>query len=583
VRAFDWLVLAASLVFIVVYGVWKGRRNRDLQGYILGDRSMRWYTVAFSIMATQASAITFLSTPGQAYVDGMRFVQFYFGLPLAMIVLSVTAVPLYRKLNVYTAYEFLERRFDVKVRSLAALLFLVQRGLGCALTIYAPAVVLSVLLGWNLYVTNLVIGVLVVIYTASGGTKAVAHTNFWQMVIMLGGMLTTLLIAVSLFPENVSFSDAIHVAGRMGRLNAVDFSFDWNNRYTFWSGLIGGFFLALSYFGTDQSQVGRYLAGQSVAQSRLGLLFNGMVKVPMQFVILFIGVTVFVVHQFHETPIYFNPVEARRVEASALGGEFQALQREYDALTEQKRAEIQAYLEARHARDRAAQTSTSASIARLQSAGLEVRGRAQDIVRQVNPGSDGNDVNYIFLSFVLAYLPAGVVGLVLAMVFAASMSSTASELNALASTTIVDFYQRFGKRERSDRHLVVVSKLATLLWGGLAILFAEYANRLGSLVEAVNILGSLFYGTILGVFLLAFYAKRVRSTAVFIGALVGEAAVIFCFTATDISFLWYNVVGCLGTMACALLLPLPGGRRGRPDAATFTSSPSTPRPASPWS
>ncbi len=582
-RAFDWLVLAASLVFIVVYGVWKGRRNRDLDGYILGDRSMRWYTVAFSIMATQASAITFLSTPGQAYVDGMRFVQFYFGLPLAMIVLSVTAVPLYRKLNVYTAYEFLERRFDVRVRSLAALLFLVQRGLACALTIYAPAVVLSVLLGWNLYITNLVIGVLEIIYTASGGAKAVAHTNFWQMVIMLGGMLTTLLIAVSLFPENVSFTDAIHVAGRMGRLNAVDFSVDWSNRYTFWSGLIGGFFLALSYFGTDQSQVGRYLAGQSVAQSRLGLLFNGMVKVPMQFVILFIGATVFVVHQFHQTPIYFNPVEARRVEASALGGEFQSLQEEYDALTAAKRAEIQAHLEARQARDRATEASTAASIKRLQAAAIEVRGRAQDIVRQVNPGSDGNDVNYIFLSFVLAYLPAGVVGLVLAMVFAASMSSTASELNALASTTIVDIYQRFRKRERSDRHLVVVSKLATVLWGGLAILFAEYANRLGSLVEAVNILGSLFYGTILGVFLLAFYAKRVRGTAVFFGALVGEAAVIFCFTSTDISFLWYNVVGCLGTIACALLLSLPGGHRGRPEPQSVTSSPSTPRPASPWS
>jgi SSS family transporter len=337
VTSYDWLVLAASLAFIVVYGVWKGRRNRDLDGYILGDRSMRWYTVAFSIMATQASAITFLSTPGQAYVDGMRFVQFYFGLPLAMIVLSVTAVPLYHRLKVYTAYEFLERRFDVKVRSLAAILFLVQRGLACGLTIYAPAVVLSVLLGWNLYVTNLVIGALVIVYTASGGAKAVAHTNFWQMVIMLGGMLATLVIGISLLPESVSFTEAVHVAGRMGRLNAIDFSFDPNNRYNFWSGLIGGFFLALSYFGTDQSQVGRYLSGQSVTQSRLGLLFNGMVKVPMQFVILFIGAMVFVVHQFHETPVYFNPVETRRVEASPLADEFRALQQEYNALSGTKR------------------------------------------------------------------------------------------------------------------------------------------------------------------------------------------------------------------------------------------------------
>lgn len=573
---FDWLVLAASLAFIVVYGVWKGRRNRDLNSYILGDRSMRWYTVAFSIMATQASAITFISTPGQAYVDGMRFVQFYFGLPLAMIVLSVTAVPLYHRLKVYTAYEFLERRFDSKVRSLAAGLFLVQRGLACGLTIYAPAVVLSVLLGWNLYVTNLVIGAMVIVYTASGGTKAVSHTNFWQMVIILGGMFATLGIAISLLPDNVSFTEAVHVAGRMGRLNAIDFSFDLNNRYNFWSGLIGGFFLALSYFGTDQSQVGRYLSGQSVTQSRLGLLFNGMVKVPMQFVILFLGAMVFVVHQFHETPVYFNPVETKRVEASPLAGEFRAVQQEYDALSETKQVEIQAHLEARRAGDGAAEAATAASIAALQKQALGVRARAKDIVRQVDPGSDGNDVNYIFLSFVLASLPVGVVGLVLAMVFAASMSSTASELNALASTTIVDGYKRFLKRERSDRHLVVVSKIATVLWGCLAILFAEYANRLGSLVEAVNVLGSLFYGTILGIFLLAFYVKRVGGTAAFLGALAGEAAVVFCFTSTEISFLWYNVVGCLGTIAGALLISLAGGRQGGANSRQVTSSLSTP-------
>ena len=570
-RSYDWLVLVASLLFIVVYGVWKGRRNRDLDGYILGDRSMRWYTVAFSIMATQASAITFLSTPGQAYVDGMRFVQFYFGLPLAMVVLSITAVPLYRRLKVYTAYEYLEHRFDVRVRSLAAILFLVQRGLACGLTIYAPAVVLSVLMGWNLHVTNVVIGVLVIIYTAAGGTKAVSHTNFWQMVIILGGLVTTLAIAVTLLPESVSFTEAVHVAGRMGRLNAIDFSFDWNNRYNFWSGLIGGFFLALSYFGTDQSQVGRYLSGQSVTQSRLGLLFNGMVKVPMQFVILFVGAMVFVVHQFNATPIHFNPVETRRVEASALAGEFQVLQAEHDALTEAKRAEIEALLEARRAGDRAAEASAATSIDRIHAEAVDVRMQARDIVRQVNPGSDGNDVNYIFLSFVLASLPVGVIGLVLAMIFAASMSSTASELNALASTTIVDIYKRFWKRARSDRHLVVVSKVATVVWGGLAILFAEYANRLGSLVEAVNILGSLFYGTILGIFLLAFYVKRVGGTAVFLGALVGEIAVVVCFAATDISFLWYNVVGCLGTIACALVFSLPGGRLGRPVARSVTS------------
>jgi len=563
-RGFDWLVLVASLLFIVLYGVWKGRRNRNLDGYILGDRSLRWYTVAFSIMATQASAITFLSTPGQAYVDGMRFVQFYFGLPLAMIVLSVTAVPLYRRLKVYTAYEYLEGRFDVKVRSLAAVLFLVQRGLACGLTIYAPAVVLSVLLGWNLYITNLIIGAMVIVYTASGGAKAVAHTNFWQMVIILGAMFTTLAIAVALLPEGVSFGDAVQVAGRMGRLNAIDFSFDWNNRYTFWSGLIGGFFLALSYFGTDQSQVGRYLSGQSVTQSRLGLLFNGLVKVPMQFVILFIGAMVFVFHQFHETPVYFNPVEARRVEAGPRAGDYQSLQNRYHELSEAKEARLMDWLGARRAGDDAREQASAAEVASLHAEASAVREEAKEIVREVNPRSDGNDVNYIFLSFVLAYLPVGVVGLVLAMIFAASMSSTASELNALASTSIVDGYLRFTKGKRSDRHLVVVSKVATVVWGGLAVLFAEYANRLGSLVEAVNILGSLFYGTILGIFLLAFYVKRVGGTAAFLGAIVGEAAVIVCFTATDISFLWYNVVGCLGTILAAWAISLAGTRPATP-------------------
>ena len=570
-RSYDWLVLVASLVFIVVYGVWKGRKNRDLDGYILGDRSMRWYTVAFSIMATQASAITFISTPGQAYVDGMRFVQFYFGLPIAMIIISVTLVPFFYRARVYTAYEYLEHRFDVRVRSLAAILFLVQRGLACGLTIYAPAVVLSVLMGWNLHVTNVVIGVLVITYTAAGGTKAVSHTNFWQMVIILGGLFTTLAIAVALLPESVSFTEAVHVAGRMGRLNAIDFSFDFTTPYNFWSGLFGGTLVALSYFGTDQSQVGRYLAARSLGESRMGLLVNGLLKVPMQFVILFIGAMVFVVHQFNATPIHFNPVETRRVEASSLAGEFRVLQAEHDALAETKRAEIEALLEARRAGDRAAEASAATSIDNIHAQALDVRLQAREIVRQVNPGSDGNDVNYIFLSFVLASLPVGVIGLVLAMVFAASMSSTASELNALASTTIVDIYRRFWKRARSDRHLVMVSKVATVVWGALAILFAEYANRLGSLVEAVNILGSLFYGTILGIFLLAFYVKRVGGTAVFLGALAGEIAVVVCFVATDISFLWYNVVGCLGTIACALVISLPGGHRGRPEARSVTS------------
>ncbi len=553
-RTLDWIVLASWLAFIVAYGVWKGRRNPNLQGYVLGDRSMRWYTVAFSIMATQASAITFLSTPGQAYVDGMRFVQFYFGLPLAMIVLSITAVPLYRRLKVYTAYEFLERRFDVRVRSLAAFLFLIQRGLACGLTIYAPALILSVLLGWNLPGTILATGALVIIYTASGGSKAVGYTHSWQLLIVMSGLVTALAFAIALLPNGVSFGDAVYVAGKTGRLNAIDFSFDLNNRYNFWSGIIGGFFLALAYFGTDQSQVGRYLTGQSVTQSRLGLLFNGFAKVPMQFIILFIGVMVFVFHQFEAPPVYFNPVETRQVERSVKAEEFEKLAREYGAAAETRKTAAMNLVAARRDGDGAALDRAALALAAAQVETREVREKAVDIVREVNPRSDGRDVNYVFLTFLLKHLPAGLIGLVLAAVFAASMSSTSSELNALASTTIVDGYRRFVRPEGSDRHYVVASKVATVVWGALAILFAVYANKLGSLVEAVNILGSLFYGTILGIFLLAFYFKRVNGTAVFLGALAGEAAVVACFTTTGISFLWYNVVGCLGTVATALAL-----------------------------
>jgi len=552
VRALDWVVLCGWLAFIVTYGVWKGRRSRSLQGYVLGDRSMRWYMVAFSVMATQASAITFLSTPGQAYADGMRFVQFYFGLPIAMVVLSVTAIPFYRRLKVYTAYEFLERRFDAKVRTLAASLFLVQRGLACGLTIFAPSLILSVLLGWNMQATIFVIGTLVIIYTASGGTKAVSYTHFLQLMILMAGIFTALAFAVARLPEGVSFGDAVFVAGKTGRLNAIDLTFDWKNRYNIWSGLIGGFFLALSYFGTDQSQVGRYLTGQSVTQSRLGLLFNGLAKVPMQFIILFTGAMVFVFYQFQAPPVYFNPVETRRVAASAGAAEFDELSRAYERAADARAVEAMNLVAARRDGDGHAGERAAASLAAADAETRATREKAIEVVKSANPRSDGRDVNYVFLTFILANLPAGLIGLTLASVFAASMSSTSSELNALASTSIVDVYRRFVRKEASDRHYVVASKAATVVWGAFAIAFAQSANKLGSLVEAVNILGSLFYGTILGIFLLAFYLRRVGGTAVFLGALVGEVAVIFCFTSTGISFLWYNVVGCLGTMAAAL-------------------------------
>lgn len=553
-RPLDWLVLAGSLVFIVLYGLWKGRRARDLDGFLVANREMRWPTVALAIMATQASAITFLSTPGQAYADGMRFVQFYFGLPVAMVVLCVSAVAIFHRLKVYTAYEYLEGRFDLKTRTLAGFLFLIQRGLACGLTIYAPSLILSTLMGWNIYWTNFVIGSLVVSYTATGGTKAVNHTNFQQMLIILIGMGAAFVVLIASLPADVSFGDAVYVAGKMGRLNAIDFSFDWANRYNFWSGLIGGFFLALSYFGTDQSQVQRYLAGQSVAQSRLGLLFNGLVKVPMQFFILFVGAMVFAFYQFVTPPLLFNSVAVERLRNGPAASEFSLLESEYQQVSAAKEREVRSLVSARQGGDRDALSASERRLDQLTTRAGQIRQQTFAALQRVNPKAESSDTNYVFLHFVLRYLPAGLLGLVLAAVFAASMSSTAAELNALASTTVVDVYRRLLRPTATERHYVLFSKMATVFWGAFAIGFANYATRLGTLVEAVNILGSLFYGTILGIFLLAFYFKRVRGTAAFIAAILGELLVIYCFRYTTISFLWYNVVGCLAVIAAGLML-----------------------------
>jgi len=559
VKPLDWFVLVASLVGMVVYGLWKGRRQSSLDGYLLSNRDMRWTTVCLSIMATQASAITFLSTPGQAYVDGMRFVQFYFGLPLAMVVLSVTAVPIFHRLKIYTAYEYLERRFDRKTRTLGAALFLVQRGLACGLTIYAPALILSVLLGWSLGWTIVAIGALVIVYTATGGTRAVNHTNSLQMIMILAGVLAVLFLTITRLPAGTSVGDAVWMAGTMGKLNAIDTSFDWNNRYNLWSGLIGGFFLAMAYFGTDQSQVGRYLSGQSITQSRLGLLANGLVKVPMQFVILFSGAMVFVFYLFTTPPVFFNSVAVDKVRNSAHAADFAAAEREYAVAHAERREALEELSNLRYAApDKPMLADTRADLkGRVEEADQragEARGHAIEAIRAADPKAEPRDVNYIFLTFVLNHLPIGFIGLVLACVFAASMSSTAAELNALASTTVVDFYRRSVRPMADDGELVRISKLSTVMWGVFAILFAEFAGKLGSLVEAVNILGSLFYGTILGIFLLAFYVKRTGGTAVFVGALIGEAVVVGFFAFSKISFLWYNVIGCLVTMAAAWIL-----------------------------
>ncbi len=557
----DWLVLGGSLVFIVVYGVVKGRHQGDMRSYLQAGRSFSWPLVALSIMATQASAITFLSTPGQAYADGMRFVQFYFGLPLATIVLSVTAIPIYHRLKVYTAYEYLEGRFDLKTRTMTAILFLLQRGLATGLTIYAPALVLSVLLGWSVGTTTLIMGTLVVVYVSVGGTRAVSKTQVQQLAIILLGMAAACIVLVRLLPDGVSASDAFRVAGRLGRLNAVDFSFDPSNRYSFWSGLIGGFFLQLSYFGTDQSQVQRYLTGRSITQSRLGLLFNGLVKVPMQFCILLVGALVFGFYQFVLPPLFFNPVDTARLEKERPAETARLEARHREAFSERKAA-AEAYVKARRAGDDGAAARAGAALEDAQGRTDAVRADGVKLLKEVRPGSDGRDANYVFLRFVLEHLPVGLVGLVLAAVFAASMGSSAAELNALSTTAVVDVYLRLVRKGARDAHYVQVSKGITVFWGLFAVAFAQYASRLGTLIEAVNVLGSLFYGTILGVFLVAFFLKKVGGTAVFWGAVVAEVAVVSTFALTDVSFLWFNVIGCLVTLGVAAALQPLVGRRG---------------------
>lgn len=551
-RPLDWAVLLAALAGIVLYGVWKGRRTRDLDDFLVADRRMRWHHVALSIMATQASAITFLATPGQAYADGMRFVQVYLGLPIAMVVLSLTAVPIYHRLKVYTAYEYLEGRFDLKTRTLAALLFLALRGLSTGVSLYAPSLILSVIMGWDIRVVILIIGGAVMLYASMGGARAVDNTNFLQFLIIMGGMFVAFFTIVRLLPPDVSFLEATHVAGKLGRLNAVDFSFDVRNQYNFWSGLLGGCFLALAYFGTDQSQVQRYLTGESVAQSRLGLLFNGLVKVPMQFFILFLGAMVFAFYQFTQPPVFFNPVQLESARAGAQGAQFRALEEDYAAAFAEKQRAARAYVGALRAGDDAAAATATEQLQTAQERANGVRASAVEVIREFD--AKPNDTNYVFLSFVTHYMPAGLVGLVLAAVFFASMSSTASEWSALAGTTVVDIHRRLLKREASDRYYVISSKLATVFWGLFAIAFAQYAGQLGSLVEAVNRLGSLFYGTLLGIFLLGFYFKRVTGTAAFVGALAGEAAVLFCFFRTPLAFLWYNVVGAVVVVLAALLV-----------------------------
>ena len=556
----DFAVLVAALLGMVTWGVWQGRKDRTVDGYLVSGRRMPWWAVGVSVMATQASAITFLSTPGQAYTDGMRFVQFYLGLPLAMIVLSISAVPLYHRLRVVTAYEFLSNRFDAKTRSLTAGLFLIQRGLAAGLTIYAPSLILSLVLGWDIRITIAVIGIAVVIYTTIGGAQAVSRTQLLQAAVIFVGMTAAFIAVVHRLPADVSLFDALGVAGAAGRLKAIDFSFDPNDRYTLWTGLLGGFFLQLSYFGTDQSQVQRYLGGSSPAQIRLGLLANGLLKVPMQFAILFLGATVFAFYQFIAPPVFFNPVAVASVKASARAGEFTAAEASFGAAIARREAAARALVAANRA---GAETGTAREAYRKTgSEATAARSRAVAAIRAADPGASANDTNYVFLSFVVSHLPAGLIGLVLAAVFAASMSASSAELSALSSTTVVDVVRRLpGGGGIGEGGTLRASRLATAAWGVFAISFAEFAGSFGSLIEAVNVLGSLFYGTILGVFLTAFYLRRVGGTAVFTAAIAAEAGVLACYALTSISFLWFNLIGCVAVVLLGLGVQAVFGRR----------------------
>jgi SSS family transporter len=562
----DWVVLIATLASVVVYGLWRGRGARSVEGYLLANRAMPWHAVALSVMATQASAVTFISTTGQSYVDGLRFVQFYFGLPLAMVILSVTAVPLFHRARVFTAYEYLEQRFDVRTRVLVSVIFLVQRGLALGITLYAPAVVLSLILGWPDGYTTLVVGLIAVVLTTMGGVKATAWSHTPQMIVMTVGLVVALIYAVQLLPAHVSFGDAVTLAGTSGRLNAITTTFDWNDRYNLWSGLIGGMFLALAYFGTDQSQVQRYLTGKSVAESRRGLLSNGLAKIPMQFFILFIGVMVFVFYIFEQPPLLFQPSDMRRLEAPALHDQYEGVSQRYNTAFALRRAAANRVLLATQHDDPTRAQEAREEFRRAQMAFDGVRKDAATLLERSN-GTRVNDTNYIFLTFVTRYLPPGLVGLVLAVILGATTASISSEMNALATVSVIDLYKRLGWTGADERHYLWASRVATLVWGGYAVATAQNVKHMGSLIEAVNILGSFFYGGMLGVFVLAFGVKRVRGRGAFFGVLAGEAVIFACWYFTSIAFLWYNVIGCLVVVATGVVISELEGRKGPPVAA----------------
>lgn len=568
----DWLIMIGSILLIAVYGMWRTRHVQSASSYLQGDKDLKWWTIGLSVMATQASAITFLSTPGQAYESGMGFAQFYFGLPVAMVILCIFFLPLYYRLNVYTAYEFLENRFDVRTRTFTALLFLIQRGLAAGITIYAPAIILSQILGWSLHLMILLTGLVVILYTYSGGTKAVSVTQKQQMVIILGGMVLAAIVMINQLPDHVQLGDALTVAGKMGKLEVVDFNFDLSNRYNFWSGMLGGVFLFLSYFGTDQSQVQRYLSGKSLTESRLGLLFNGIVKVPMQFLILFVGVLVFVFFLFVKPPLHFNASNIRKVGETSLVHEWQLLEERHNNLFEQRKIAVNEMIGGLGQADNGLVAEKQQQLQVISQREQALREEARGLIKSVDPKAQTLDTDYVFITFIMQYLPIGMIGLLLSVIFSAAMSSTSSELSALATTTVIDIYQRFFVKDGDDAHYLKAAKWFTLLWGGIALAFAASASLFENLIQAVNIIGSLFYGVILGIFMVAFFLPRVGGRAVLVAAVVVELFILLLFAVSTaelplpgigvikIAYLWLNLIGCVLVMAISWLVQAVRGQ-----------------------
>ena len=554
----DWLVLLFTMLLVVLYGVYKGRSTKDIDGYFRSGRQLPWYMVMLSVIGTQASAVTFLSGPGQAYTDGMRFVQYYFGLPLATIVLCITFVPIFHKLNIYTAYEYLEKRFDKKTRTFTSFLFLLSRALSTGISVYAPAIILSSVLDWNIYITNVIMGGIVIVYSVSGGARAVAYTQQLQLAIIFAGLFLAAYLLIQMMPEGMGLTEALTVGGEFGKMNIIttgmtENGFNWNDRFNIISGIIGGFFLSLSYFGTDQSQVGRYLTASSIKQSRIGLIMNGIVKIPMQFFILLVGVLVFVYYAYNTSPLYFNDLAITKLKKTAYKEQIIQLEQAHQSISDQKKLIVQS--------GKAHHDENVVALKKLQVEDEQLRSKLKSLIKESGILVETNDTNYVFIRFVMDHMPHGLIGLLIAVIFLAAWGSIAASLNALSSSTLIDFHKQFIKADTTDEEEFRLSRMYTLFWGVFCIVFAQFATNLGSLIEAVNILGSWFYGVMLGIFLVAFYLKKVEGNAVFYAAILGELSVLGMYAFTDIGWLWLNVIGALAVVMLSLVLQLVTTRR----------------------